>query len=205
LQTDSSCHLLCNSATEDKGLISSLKEGDEYAFTSIYHKYHKQLYFIAIKYVKDPDLAEDVVQDVFIKLWSYRDNLKEDLSVKGFLITSVRNLVLNTIRNKNTQIAKHIDLLHAKEVSRNDVEDTISLMEYEGMVERGISQLSPAKQQIFRLRTLDGLDNSEISTQLGISINTVKFQFSQASKFVRKYLKQNADINGLAGFIYLFF
>jgi RNA polymerase sigma-70 factor (family 1) len=205
LQTDSSCHLLCNSATDDKGLISSLKEGDEYAFTSIYHKYHKQLYFIAIKYVKDPDLAEDVVQDVFIKLWSYRDNLKEDLSVKGFLITSVRNLVLNTIRNKNTQIAKHIDLLHAKEVSRNDVEDTISLMEYEGMVERGISQLSPAKQQIFRLRTLDGLDNSEISTQLGISINTVKFQFSQASKFVRKYLKQNADINGLAGFIYLFF
>ncbi len=194
--------MYCNAPTGEKELITSLKEGDEQAFSSIYQKYHKQLYFIALKYLKDPALAEDVVQDVFIKLWSYRDNLKEDLSVKGFLITAVRNLVLNTIRNKNTQIAKHFDLLHSLEVSRNDVEDTVCLAEYEQIVEKGINQLSPAKQQIFRLRTLDGLDNMEVSAQLGISINTVKFQYSQASKFLREFLRQNAGINGIIAFCY---
>lgn len=197
--------LLSNAATDDKDLIFSLKEGDEQAFSSIYHKYHRQLYFIAIKYLKDPDLAEDVLQEVFVKLWSYRENLKEDLSVKGFLITSMRNLILNSIRNKNTQIVKHLDLLQKTEVSRNDVEDTISLAEYEQIVETGISQLSPAKQQIFRLRTLDGLDNGEVSAQLGLSINTVKFQFSQASKFLRNFLKQHAGINGLITFLCWFF
>lgn len=197
--------MLCNAATDDKDLIPSLKEGDEQAFSCIYQKYHRQLYFIAIKYLKDPDLAEDVVQDVFVKLWSYREHLKEDLSVKGFLITSMRNLILNSIRNKKTQILKHLDLLQKVEVSRNDVEDTVSLAEYEQIVERGISQLSPAKQQIFRLRTLDGLDNGEISAQLGLSINTVKFQFSQASKFLRAFLKQQAGINGVVALFCWYF
>jgi RNA polymerase sigma-70 factor (family 1) len=192
--------LLCNAATDDKDLIPSLKEGDEQAFSCIYHKYHRQLYFIAIKYLKDPDLAEDVVQDVFVKLWSYREHLKEELSVKGFLITSMRNLILNSIRNKKAQILKHLDLQQKAEVSRNDVEDTVALTEYERIVETGINELSPAKQKIFRLRTLDGLDNGEISMQLGISINTVKFQFSQASKFLREYLKKNAEINSVMAF-----
>lgn len=186
--------MLSDTISEEKALVGSLKGGDKNAFTIIFEKYHKQLYYIALSYLKDPSMAQDVVQDMFIKLWAYRVNLKEELSLKSFLITSLRNLLLNNIRNNNTRILKHIQLMQWSEVSRNDVDDKIAFGDYEKIIEKGMCKLSPAKQHIFRLRTQEGLNNKEISKQLGLSINTVKFQFSKASRFMRDYLKENAGI-----------
>lgn len=186
--------MVSNVITEDAIWASAIKCGGKKAYTLVYKKYHNQLYFTALSYFKDPCLAEDVVQDIFIKLWTFRKSLREDLSLKSFLHTSLRNLIINTIRNNNTRSAKHNQILQSSEIGRNYVEETVNLKEYEKIIERGISQLSPAKQNIFRLRTRAGLNNKEISEQLGLSINTVKFQFSNASKFMRGYLKEKAGI-----------
>ncbi len=180
--------------TNEKELVKNLKKGDEKAFVSIYQQYHRQLFVIALKYLKDDVLAQDIVQDIFVKLWTFRNNLQEDLSLKGFLVTAVRNLVLNTIRNKKTEIIKFLVIRQKAEVSRNDTDLNFTLAEYEVIAEQGISQLSPAKQAIFRMRMMNGLNNEEVSAQLGISINTVKCQYSQASKFLRDYLKNQVGI-----------
>ena len=178
----------------EKALVTHLKSGDKQAFASIYAMYHRQIHMIALKYLKDQDLAEDVVQEIFIKLWTYRENLKEELSLKGFLMRSVHNLVLNTIRNKKTEILKHIELGHRSAGTKNPGEEEYILSEYSRIAEKGINELSPAKQAIFRMRSTQCLSNQEVAVQLGISINTVKFQFSQASKFLRKYLREKADL-----------
>ncbi len=149
---------------------------------------------IALKYLKDENLAQDIVQDIFIKLWTYRENLKEELSLKGFLMRSVHNLVLNTIRNRKTQIIKYIELGYNTERIKNSSEEEMILSEYARIAEKGIKELSPAKQAIFRMRSSECLSNREVATQLGLSINTIKFQFSQASKFLRKYLKERSDL-----------
>lgn len=179
---------------EESLLVTSLKQGDKLAFAGIYNKYHRQIYVIALKYLKDEALAQDIVQEIFIKLWTYREHLKEELSLKGFLITSVHNLVLNTIRNRQTEILKHIELVHKTNNSPKLSDHALLVSEYARIAEKGISELSPAKQLIFRLRSFHCLSNQEVAAQLGLSVNTVKFQFSQASKTIRQYLKDHAGI-----------
>ncbi len=179
---------------DEKILVIHLKSGDKQAFASIYEKYHRQIYMIALKYLKDEELAEDIVQEIFIKLWTYRESLKEELSLKWFLLRSVHNLVLNTIRNKKTAILKHIEMGRSNVNAKNPGEEKLILSEYFQIAEKGISELSPARQNIFRMRSAQCLSNEEVATKLGLSINTVKFQFSQASKFLRNYLKEKADL-----------
>ena len=175
-------------------MVTHLKLGDKQAFAAIYEKYHRQIHVIALKYLKDESIAQDIVQEIFIKLWTFRENLKEELSIKGFLITSVHNLVLNTIRNRKTEILKYIELGHKLNNKQNSIEEEMLLSEYARIAEEGIKKLSPAKQAIFRLRSIHCLSNREVAAQLGLSVNTVKFQFSQASKMLRKYLRDHAGI-----------
>ena len=181
-------------ASNDTELVTQLKMGDKAAFEIIYYKYYRQVHIIALKYLKDENLVKDIVQDIFIKLWNYRENLKEELSLKGFLIRSVKNLVLNTIRNKKTEICKHLELSAQIQNSRSAIEENVDLLEYSAIAEKGIKTLSPARQAIFRMRSYHSLSNKEVAVQLGLSIHTVKFQFSQASKFLRKYLKEKAEM-----------
>ena len=178
----------------EKLMVTHLKSGDKQAFASIYEKNHRQIHVIALKYLKDESMAQDIVQDIFIKLWTFRENLKEDLSIKGFLITSVHNLVLNTIRNRKTEILKYVELGYKIHNRQNSFEEEMLLSEYARIAEKGIKELSPAKQAIFRLRSIHCLSNHEVAVKLGISVNTVKFQFSQASKMLRKYLRDHAGI-----------
>lgn len=186
--------MLIETFSDDQVLVMSLKKANEDAFTEIYEKYHKQLYYIALSYLKEPCAAEDIVQEIFMKLWFFKGNLKESLSLKCFLYTSLRNLSLNTIRNNNTKIVKYHQLSTQSEESRNFVEEAVVTSEYQEIIEKGIRKLSPAKQKIFRLRSNEGLNNKEVSEQLGLSINTVKFQYANASKFLRNYIKKNADL-----------
>ena len=179
---------------DERMLVIHLKSGDKRAFADIYGKYHRQIYMIALKYLKDEELAQDIVQEIFIKLWTYRENLKEELSLKGFLLRSAHNLIMNTIRNKKTAILKHVEIGRSSLNSKNPGEDKLILSEYLLIAEKGINELSPARQTIFRMRSAQCLSNEEVATKLGLSINTVKFQFSQASKFLRNYLKENADL-----------
>ena len=179
---------------DEKMLVGHLKGGDKQAFAGIYEKYHRQVHMIALKYLKDEDVAQDITQEIFIKLWNYRENLKEELSLQGFLMRSVHNLVLNTIRNRKTERAKYTELgVHNTESTKNLAEEELVLSDYARIAEMGIKELSPARQAIFRLRSSGCLSNHEVASQLGLSINTVKCHFSQASRFLRKYLMDRVD------------
>lgn len=178
----------------DQELIIRLKAGDEGAFQAIYTNYHKSLYFLAYKYLKEQAMAEDALQDVFLKLWLSRHILEEKLALKGFLFTALKNYLLNTLRDKKIHAAKYNEIAYSQEMSLNGTENIFLLEEYTQIVNSGIEKMSPQKQLIFRLRTFKGLNNEEIASHLSISINTVKFQFSQATKFLREYLKNEAGI-----------
>jgi RNA polymerase sigma-70 factor (family 1) len=178
----------------DHSLLIRLKSGDELAFREIYHKYHKPLHFIAYKYLRSNELSDDAVQDIFLKLWVNKESLNENLSLKGLLFTSLKNHLLNTLRNHKIHQSKHTEVASSRETALNETEVDLQYGEYNQIVQNGIEKLSPQKQHIFKLRTFDGLNNKEVARELQISINTVKFQFSQATKFLRKYLKREADI-----------
>jgi len=181
----------------DSGLIPHLKKGSEGAFRVLFERYHVQLYCVAKKYVKSPEIAEDAVQDVFLKLWEKRFSLDSAKSVKGFLFTMLRNHVLNMIRGRHQEIISAYDECHEKLSHKNVIEDELVYKEYEKIFEAGLDELSDRKREVFELKTMDGHTNSEIADMLNINIRTVKTHYYSSSTFIKKYLRNHAGISGL--------
>lgn len=180
----------------DRLLMQRLKAGDESAYEQIYLAYHKSLYGLAVNWLKNRNLAKDAVQNVYIKLWDYRKRLDpgREESLEPLLTTFLKNEILNTIRNQNRRIQKHMEMTRHRENSNNSTEESVIYADYKRIMEEGLKQLTYRQEQIHRLKTLDGLTNKEVATKLDISIHAVKSQYYLATRFLRDYMRKNADL-----------
>lgn len=84
-----------------------LKKRDKEAFSMIYQKYHRYLYALALKYLKNPEAAEDAVQHVFVKLWESTAKINIEINLKNYLYTMTKNYILNTIRDRKEEVSIH--------------------------------------------------------------------------------------------------
>lgn len=180
---------------EDQKIVEGLQEGNEKAFREIYDKYHKQLYGLAVNYLKSKELAEDAVHDVFIKLWNHRKKMKEKGSLKGFLFTSMKNHVLNMIRNRKREIEKNKKYGKLKPSKKDSITAKLTLKNYKKIFQDGLKELPKGKKEIFNMKMQKGISNKKIAQKLDISVNTVKSQYYKASKFIKGYLSEHADLN----------
>ncbi len=98
------------SELNDEALFALIEKGDERAFTQVYDRYHKLLYVLAYRYLMNANMAEDVVQHVFSRLWEFRTELRVGISLKNYLFTMTKNHVLNLIRNENSAITKNYEM-----------------------------------------------------------------------------------------------
>lgn len=181
----------------DTELTLRLQQHDEVAFETLFRRYYRYLYAIAIQYLKDASLAEDALQEVYLKLWTHREQLDPSQSVKSYLATTMRNQLLNMIRDEKRSIMRHLVHQFAQSTVDTTTEETITLNEYGSVVREGLRQLSAQRQLIFTLRSEKGLSNEEVAHQLQLSINTVKVHYYQACRFLRDYLRQHAGIETL--------
>lgn len=170
------------------------ENGDEVFFDFLFEKYHRQLYLLALQYLQDEQLAEDAIQDVFLKVWENRDRLDASRSVKGFLYATLKNRVLNMIRNRKRRIANTREAVKNKPDAIENTDEDVVLNEYWQIVEEGIDELPSGKQKVFRLRRMQGYTNREVASVLQISVATVKSQLYKATKFMRSFVEEHADI-----------
>lgn len=180
------------SEKEELKTIQQLRMGSEEAYEKMYNLYHKRLYGYAFKYLKSHQLSEDAVHDTYIKLWDHR--MKITTNIRGFLFTSMHNHVMNLMRNKKRKILKHIQIERNRVISSNKTEDLILYSEYQKILSEGLKELTDSKREIFHLKTVQGLSNDEIATQLNISTHTVKSQYYHTTKFIKAYLDKHAGI-----------
>lgn len=180
---------------EEKRYIRKLKKGDEKALRAIYLKYHEELYTVAFKYLRNKELAEDAVHDVFVKLWDNRDKLDQAGSLSGFLFTAIENHVLNMIDAQRRKMGKQEKLSKEKEQDEKASDFIIRFSDYQQAYEDAIEKLPQARKKVFELRMNEGLTNDEVAEYLNISVNTVKSQFYKASKFIREYVSEHSDKN----------
>jgi RNA polymerase sigma-70 factor (ECF subfamily) len=144
---------------------------------------------VARKYLKDDAMAEDAVHEVFVKLWLHREQLDPAQGVRNFLFKCLKFHVLNVIRDHQRALAKQQVFTQLSPLSHEEPEQVVLFNDYKRAMEHAIEKLSPRKKDIFKLRTVEGLSNEQIAARLGISINTVKLQFSQASQLLKHCLK----------------
>jgi RNA polymerase sigma-70 factor (ECF subfamily) len=176
---------------------------DKKKFDGYFRKYYQALSYFAFKYLNDKDLAEDVVQNVFLNIIKDKLVFENENHRKQYLYKSVKNACLNEIRRLNT----HADVIDA---IKSDDSDFIELQEdsdffhtviraevYREILD-AINSLPKECRRIFQMAYMDNLDNPEISRILSISINTVKVQKNNAKKRLRLLLK---DLYPLVFFI----
>lgn len=181
----------------DKILVTQLIDGSKGAFLELYGKYHAALYRHALRFVKAPALAEDVVQDTFLKVWENRQTLRADLSFVGYINTVGRNQILNTLKRASHETALKKTIIHAADKNRSSTEEAFLDAEYEKMVDKAIEQLPPQRRMVFRMCRLEGKTYDEVAQKLGISKNTVKDHMVSALKSLREYFSVHADVTFL--------
>jgi RNA polymerase sigma-70 factor (ECF subfamily) len=176
---------------EESRLISLLNEGSEYAFQLIYDKHRNRIYQTAIKFLKSPIIAQDLVQDVFMKLWFERHKIEPSKPLEAWLYTVAKNNILNKLR-KIANDWKAIDLLsHTILQSENNTDLKLTEGEFKRNLESAISKLSEQQKTVFILSRYEKLTYIQIGEKMGISPLTVKTHLSRALFAIKKQFEAN--------------
>lgn len=179
---------------EDKELLIKLKEGDELAFVKIYNQYRNKVYNYAYQLSKSADTAEEIVQEVFIRLWQKRGQINTDLSFSGYIKKITLNHVLNHLKKVAREKALQEEVFHHISGNTGRAEDHLLEKELRKVYEEAIAQLPAQKKLIYHLVRSEELSHEEIAIKLNISKNTVKNHMVEASKFVREYVRKNGGV-----------
>jgi RNA polymerase sigma-70 factor (ECF subfamily) len=169
-------------------LVNSLKKGDIGSFDKLFAEYSEKLFLFAIGYLKKQEDAEGLVQEVFIKVWEKRHQLRLDLSFKSFLFTIAYNAIVDHFRkwSKEEQCLEYFR--KTPDLYYNDPEKEMVYSDLEELALKTIERLSPKRKLIYRLSRQEKLTNKEIAERLKISIKTVEYNISQALKFLKEHL-----------------
>ena len=178
--------------TDNAQLIARVKAGDRDAFNELYGLYWALLVNYAGLFV-DESQAEDIVQDVFVRVWSSRENIHDTESLCSYLLRSVHNAAMNRIRREGYATEFRSAEMRRIEESCYDYYDPdnseiirqLYYKEVAGDIDSAIESLSPKCREVFRLSHIDGLSNKEISSRLDISVSTVENHINRTLKQLR--------------------
>ncbi|HEX5551944.1 MAG TPA: RNA polymerase sigma-70 factor [Chitinophagaceae bacterium] len=163
----------------------------EETFRKLYDAYRNRLYGYVLAIVHSSDAAEDITQEMFIKLWVNRDMLDSVTSMEHYLFVMARNRTLNYLRKAANDARLLAELQRRMIPMVNNVEEHIVRDEYQQLVDEALKQLSPQRSLVFRLSRYQNLKLEEIASQLSLSRNTVKNHLVEALRFIRSYLTKH--------------
>lgn len=195
--------LAIDDTPDEVAMVQDFVRGKPHAFRAIFEYYHRPLYYHALRFVKSPELARDVVQDVFIKLLERKDSIKPDRPLKAYLFTIAKNHILNMLTRASCEARIKREIIAHAVLSCNQ-EDDIIYNDFKRFAERAIECLPPQRKRIFKMFKDEGKDYHQIADALGISRHTVRDHLAKASKFVRGYLKVHTGIISILLAFFLF-
>jgi RNA polymerase sigma-70 factor (ECF subfamily) len=172
-----------------KTIVKRLAGDDKKALDELYNYYYPRLYAFAKKFLKVEDDINDILQDVFVKLWENRKNIKNVETFNAWIFTITKNTVISYFREK-IKLTEFESRVREMATSEGYLTDTTA--EYEDIKEKVgqlIEQLPEKRKQIFKLSREQGLSNKEIATEMGISVKTVEDHMMHAIRFLKNNLK----------------
>ncbi len=167
-------------------IIKKLRSGDEKFYKSVFYEYYPLLTYFAKKYVNDLDIAREIVQDFFVKLYEKRFSINIDSSFKSYLYKSVYNSCINYLNQVTLREQHHRQIKSQGYEPTGFTEDEINMTELENKIYREIDKLPAQCRRIFKMNRFDGLSNSEIAAKLKLSKRTIETQISKALRILRK-------------------
>jgi RNA polymerase sigma-70 factor (ECF subfamily) len=180
-----------NSANTDAAILTALANDDEQAFAALYHKYHQKLFYFVLNLTQSQQIAEDTLQEVFVKIWADRKQLTSITNFNAWIFRITKNHVLNGLRRmaQETLILAEI----ARDINAA-TEDTYALLSYKdvhAVLKAGMSELPPQQKVVMELSRDEGLKYEEIGARLNISPLTVKKHAAQALQYLREKIRRH--------------
>lgn len=176
--------------------LRRLKLDDERAFDALFRHYSALVYRFAFSYLKSRPAAEEIVQECFIKIWEKREQLRDDVPLKGYLFTTAHHAVLNELRRDQHHLRLHGEVAAG---SSSSVTNEAEYQEMEALYLAALDRLPPRQREAFELSRQQGLSYPEIAERQGVSVKTVEAHIMQALKTLRKYF--NLHGGGVLGIL----
>lgn len=171
----------------DRDLLARLRGGDDKAFEAIFRQWYEPVVRSANRVLRDPGVAEELSQDVFLELWRRRETLAPDSSVAGYLMQAVRNRALNHLRHLAVQ-KKSVVYVEALSEPAEHADAQVQANDLQVAMARAIAELPPRTREVFVMSRERGLRYSEIAEELGVSVKAVEANMSRALRILREQL-----------------
>lgn len=184
------CTLNFHSPNE-KDWVILLHEGNEIAFEKLYHLYSGRLLGYLVKLVKSEQVASELLQDVFVKIWNNRQNIDSGQSFRSYLFRITENIVFDFFRKAARDKKLQVKLISSSYLEYTHVEENLCLKESEKILNDIINLLPPKRRRVFQLIKIEERSYDEVSHLLSISTSTISDHIVKATKFIREQLEES--------------
>ena len=179
---------------QEKDLLVRIAAGDQAAFTEIYRQYSGRIYTVAIGYLENESDADELLQEIFIKVWEKRDKLRTVNDFKSWLFITARNTIYDHFSWKNAESKRREEFSKRKGFTIEDTSHRAEDYQYARILDEAIDKLPPQQKKVYEYAKLQDLPTAEIAVKMGISKNTVQNHLKSANVFVRSYVKDHLDL-----------
>ena len=181
--------ILLMNENELKVLLDKMKGGDRESFNKVFRRYYMPLTRFCVRFVGDGDQAAEIVQDLFVKVWTNREKLTLTSSFESYMLRSVRNSAITYI-NKERSHADVNGRIYTDDSDANDPSETLQSNNLEASYQKVLATMPEKRREVFLASRFDGLKYAEIATKMGLSQKTVEAHMSAAIKQLREGLKE---------------
>ena len=181
---------------DDNVLLSLLSTGDGAALEEIYHRYSESIFLTALKKVRSREVAEELVQNLFISLWTKREH-QQIQKLEPYLHTAIRYQVIDYIRSRILHQSYAQSFTEQTAVDENASESRLLLQELSLAIDNTIKKLPQKTQEIFRLSRYEHRSVKEIAQSMNLSEKAVQYHMTQSLKFMRSHLKEFMVMNSV--------
>lgn len=162
----------------------------QHSFKELFEYYYNQVIFYSRRYIDSTETSEEIVNDVFLKLWNKRKEIQLKGSFQSYLFSSIRNKCIDAIRKQHDIKFESESSLNGIESDHSNTLEIINSNELYAKIERAINQLPKDRRKVFKMSRTEGLMYKEIAERLNISIKTVETQMGRSLRFLREQFKE---------------
>lgn len=179
---------------QDNQLLHQIAKGDETAFRQLFDQYRDLIYSFSYQLTQSEIIAKDVVQDIFVKIWTTRSTLDQIVSIRAWMLRLTRNHLLNGLKRKAHEEALLREIRAGLSDNHQPTEDALQYRELEKQLQLAIAALPPQQQRCYLLSRDEGMKHDEIAGTLGISQETVKKHIMAAVQSIKKKLTRSGNL-----------
>jgi RNA polymerase sigma-70 factor (ECF subfamily) len=175
-------------------MLSLLKTGDSKAFEQLYDLYSERIYLNLLKLVKSESIAEELLQDIFVKLWEKRAIIDVKTTFRAYLFRVMENRVHDFFRKTKLDKRLHNHIISIASEKYTHIEEAVFNREASGILWQALDTLPPRRKEIFRLCKIEGKSYEEVSRELHISPSTISDHIVKATKAIREFFDENREL-----------